>query len=302
MSYSGVIFIILMFLNLCIAVVYLILNYIRNEEKKISVLIKTGVMLTCPLIGPAFIFMAYFLYRFVMSQNLDLEDVVFSKDRVETFMKPDEDVERNMVSLEEALAVTDRKNLRTLMMNVIRGDYRNSLYSISLALNSEDSETAHYAASVLQEVLNDFRGTVQKKYVECQQEGEEQEENCVDLIGYMNPILEQKVFTELEQRSMVEKMDEVAELAFHLNREKISSSCYEKVILRLLDLEDYERCRTWCGRAYEQYPQALASYTCQLKLFFSCGERENFFRVMKELRESDIAIDNETLELIRTFM
>lgn len=302
MSYSGIMFMVLMFLNLCITGIYLFLNYIRNDEKKISILLKAGVMLTCPLIGPAFIFMAYFLYKFVMSKNLDLEDVVFSKERVETFMKPDEDVERNMVSLEEALAVTDRKNLRTLMMNVIRGDYRSSLYSISLALNSEDSETAHYAASVLQEVLNDFRGTVQRKYIQCQQEGEEQEENCMDLIEYMNPILEQKVFTELEQRSMVEKMDETGEFAFQLNREKISSSCYEKIILRLLDIGGYERCRIWCQRAYEQYPQVLASYTCRLKFYFSCGERENFFHVMDELRQSDIMIDNETLELIRTFM
>lgn len=61
-----------------------------------------------------------------------------------------------MVSLEEALEVTDKKSLRTLMLNVIRGDYQNSLASINLALNSEDSETAHYALSILQDVLNRF--------------------------------------------------------------------------------------------------------------------------------------------------
>ena len=48
---------------------------------------------------------------------------------------PDEEMERNMVSLEEALEVTDKKSLRTLMLNVIRGDYRNSLAAINLALN-----------------------------------------------------------------------------------------------------------------------------------------------------------------------
>ena len=52
--------------------------------------------------------------------------------------------ERNMVSIEEALEVTDKKSLRTFMMNVIRGDYRKYLSSISLALNNEDTETAHY--------------------------------------------------------------------------------------------------------------------------------------------------------------
>ena len=38
-----------------------------------------------------------------------------------------------MVPIEEALAVSDRKNLRMLMTNVIRGDLKDSLESIMLA-------------------------------------------------------------------------------------------------------------------------------------------------------------------------
>ena len=52
----------------------------------------------------------------------------------------------------------------------------------------------------------------------------------------------------------------------------------------------------------DRYPAALSSYTSELKLFFSCGDKEKFFDVMKRLRASDITIDSETLELIRTFM
>ena len=53
---------------------------------------------------------------------------------------------------------------------------------------------------------------------------------------------------------------------------------------------------------WNNIPRVLSSYTCQMKLYFSCGKKEKFFQVMQELRDSDIAIDNETLELIRTFM
>ena len=207
-----------------------------------------------------------------------------------------------MVSLEEALEVTDKKSLRTLMLNVIRGDYRKSLASITLALNSEDSETSHYAASILQDVLNDFRSGVQEKYLQCQEKNEQQEENCIRLAEYMNSMLEQKVLTDLEQHSMTEKMKEVLETAWQLDKGKISSTTYEEICLRLLDIKDYADCDTWCERAMEQYPRVLSSYTCKLKLYFSCGEKEKFFRVMKDLRELDITIDNETLELIRTFM
>ena len=43
---------------------------------------------------------------------------------MKTHLKADEERERNMVPIEEALAVSDRKNLRMLMMNVIRGDLK----------------------------------------------------------------------------------------------------------------------------------------------------------------------------------
>lgn len=99
-------------------------------------------MLLCPAVGPLFVFLSFWLYKLVMSQNMDLSDVVFGKEKTEAFIWPDEEVERNMISIEDALEITDKKSLRTFIMNVIRGDYRNSLSSIALALNSEDSETA----------------------------------------------------------------------------------------------------------------------------------------------------------------
>ena len=291
MSQRMKLFIFLLIINLIVVVFYLIWNYIRRKEKIGSVWMKAVMMLLCPVIGPVFVLLSFLLFKLFSSQGMDLSDVVFNKDRTENFLRPD-----------EALEVTDKKSLRTLMLNVIRGDYRNSLAAINLALNSEDSETAHYAASVLQDVLNDFRSKVQTDYLLCQEENEQQVENCIKLVEYMNPILEQQVLTDLEQRSMAERMQEVLQKAWELDKIKISSTVYEKVCQRLLEVKDYEKCTLWCDRAMEQYPGALSSYTCQMKLYFSCGKKEKFFQVMQELRDSDITIDNETLELIRTFM
>lgn len=51
----------------------------------------------------------------------------------------------------------------------------------------------------------------------------------------------------------------------------------------------------------EQYPDELASYTCRLKLYFACQDREVFFDALETLKRSDVVIDTETLELIRVF-
>ena len=129
-----------------------------------------------------------------------------------------------------------------------------------------------------------------------------QAENGIRLVEYMCPVIKQKILTDIEQRSMIARMDEVLEKVWIVNAGKISSVLYEEISLCLLDIQDYKTCAKWCARSMAQYPDALSSYTCQLKLFFSCGDREKFFDVMKRLRASDINIDNETLELIRMFM
>ena len=91
----------------------------KAKENKTTWRMRLAVMVLCPVIGPLFFACSQLVYRTIFRQEVDLEDVIFSKERIKT--------------IEEALAVSDRKNLRMLMMNVIRGDLKDSLESIMLA-------------------------------------------------------------------------------------------------------------------------------------------------------------------------
>jgi len=269
-----------------------------------SVWLRAVVMLLCPVVGPCLFLLSHVFFKLFFSRPVDLEDVIFSKERVRTFLHADEDRERNIVPLEEAIEVTDADDLRNLMMNVVRGDISKSLASIALALNSEDTETAHYAASVLQDALNDFRFNVQMQSKLILSENEEDAQRVAyaqALIDYMDQVLVQKVFTDLEQRSYVDIMDRVCEVLYEKGREHMTSAHYEAISLRLLEIEDYDNCRKWCERAEYHYPNTLATYTCQLKLYFNSGQKQKFFEVMEELKHSAVVIDSETLELIRVF-
>lgn len=294
-------FIILMVLNLLIVAAYIIWNYLRRREQWFSVVVKAVVMLVCPLAGPMFVLVGYVAYRLFFSQAMDLDDVVFNKEKSKMYLHADEERERNMVSMEEALAVTDKTNLRKLMMNVIRGDVKKSLSSISLALNSEDSETSHYAASVLQDELNHFRVQVQQEYQILKGNPDFEATRAVELLHFMNEMLMQQVFTDMEQESMVRMMEEVGAMLY--DREPLLMSCYdyEAVCLRLLDIQAYEDCQKWCERVMECYPNTLSTYTCRMKLCYYTGQREEFFALLEQLRASNIVIDKETLEMIRIF-
>lgn len=271
------------------------------QEERLACIFRFVVMVLCPVIGPLFFLLGHLLYRTVFRREVDLADVIFSKERVRTNVRADEERERDLVPIEEALAVSDKNSQRSLMLNVIRGDVKKSLAAISLALNSQDSETSHYAASVLQDELNDFRFNVQKMYQEIEREEEDQTECEEVLLPYMNNVLVQKVFAETEQKKFVMRMSDVGDYLFRKDREKMSSEFYEWISLRLLDVGEYDKMEIWCNRAAQQYPEELSTFTCKLKLYFTSQQKEQFFRVMDELKKSDVVIDSETLELIRTF-
>lgn len=310
------IFLIVLVINLLVALVYYLWNVVfaasakslKNRKKttgsfsdnRRTYLIRFIVMLICPVIGPLFFFLSHLLYLMFFWSQVDLEDVVFSKERVRIQLKADEERERNVVPLEEAISINDKKSLRTAMLNMLKGDIKESLASIALALNVEDSESSHYASSVLSDQLNDFRMTAQKLYLEAQADdsGAEYEKMMID---YMDGVLKQKVFSEIEQKRFVHMMEEAAEGIYKKEASGLTAQRYEGVALQLLEIKDYEKCEKWCLRMAKQHPDALPSYTCRLKLYFTTKNKNAFFETFNALKKSDIVIDNETLELIRLF-
>ena len=312
------IFLLVCILNLLVAVIYLLYGILiratihdkqeedlekidKRKENRRTYLIRFIVMVLCPVVGPMFFLISYLVYITIFRQSVDLEDVIFSKERVKTRLKADEERERDMVPLEEALAVSDKKSVRMLMLNVIRGNVKESLETIMMALDSEDSETSHYAASVLRDELNEFRADVQKLYSEIKDE-EEDETECEEmLIDYMDMVLGQKIFDQMEQNRFVDMMDEAGDSLYLKNPLRLTPQRYEGICLKLLGLEKFEEVEKWCKRLETQYPDELASYTCRLKLYFTRNDREQFFEVMEKLKQSKVVIDQETLELIRIF-
>ncbi len=298
MTGQTAVFICLLAINTLASLFYLLWSISRKSK---GYVFRSAVMLMCPVVGICFFVFSYIWYRLFFSAPVDLEDVVFSKERVKTVTHAEEERERNMVPLEEAIEVTGEKDLRVLMMNVVRGDIQKFLASIALALNSEDTETAHYAASVLQDALNDFRISVEKQRQLVEKGGPNMYVYAEQLIDYMNQVLEQKVFTDMEQKNYVGIMDEICDIYYDKYPGKMSSSQFEAISMRLLEIKDFFNCKKWCDRAGYHYPNTLSTYTCQLKLYFTNGQKKQFFEVIEELKKSAVVVDSETLELIRVF-
>ena len=292
---------ILLILNL-IAVILYIIKY-RSREKRHSFVIKAVIMFLCPVVGVLFFALSTLIQKRFFDEPVDLEDVVFSKDRTRFATAPEENREKNLVSLEEAIEVTDETNLRELMMSIVRGEKAEFLGAISLALNSTDSETAHYAASVMQDAINEFRLNVELRKKEYFNTHDEIYRHVLgeSIIDYMNTILKQNVFSEREKEEYVKLMDSICSDMYSDYNSRLSAEHMEIMCMRLLDVHDYERCDGWCERLARDYPDSLAAYTCKMKLYFNTGKTKEFFDIVSELQASSVVIDNETLEFLRAF-
>lgn len=273
----------------------------KEDGRRTGGRIRAVIMLLAPVVGPLFFLMGETLYVFLFRTDVDLEDVIFSKERVRTNQRGDMEREGNMVPIEEALAVSDKDSLRTLIMNVIRGDVQNSLASIALALNSEDTETAHYAATVLRDALNDFREHSQSLYNQMKGEETDAKTVAMQLIEYMYPVLIQGVFHDSEQRGFVYMMEEAGTLLYEKFWRELTPEYIEWICTLLLRISDYKEMKTWCDHSRELYPEELSTYTGYLKLYFTMGKKKEFFEELNRLKASDVVIDKDTLELIRTF-
>ena len=304
MTHSGMIFVILLILNALAAVIYLIwyLVFKKDKDNRKQYVMNMFVMLLCPIVGILYFFLAFLKFHFIELGERDLSDVEFSKKHQTSRVKADEERERNIVAVGEAILVSDQEQKRANMLNVLLGDTEEALSAIALALNSDDSEVAHYAASFLQSKMDAFREKVsrmQKMIEEGNIEDEECQDHILELIRYMNHMLKQKVFMQVEQVDYVDQMEQLCEKLFQNARSKISPECYEWILSRIMDLGEYERAEVWGYRFSEQYPDVLSAFTLRLKLYFETNQKEKFFEVMGQLRASDVLIDNRTLEMIR---
>ena len=304
MTHGGILFLVLLILNAMIAVGYLIWYLIlkQDTDNRKQYMMHTVIMLICPVVGMLYFFFSFWKYHLIELGERDLSDVEFSKRRHAARVKADEERERNIVSIGEAIVVSDQEKKRANMLNVLLGETDESFSAIALALDSDDSEVAHYAASFLQSKMDTFRDNVRKmqqKIEESDIEEEECQKHIQDLIGYMNHMLKQKVFTQVEQLDYVGQMEQLCEKLFQNARGKLLPACYECILGRIMELGEYDKAELWGNRFSEQYPDQLSSYTLRMKLYFETSRKDKFFEVLEQLRASSVVIDNQTLELIR---
>lgn len=293
--------VVLLVINLIIAVIWLILGLLPGRDRKRTV-IYFVLMLLVPVFFESLLALTWLMRLVTGFMHVDLSDVIFGKDKAAGLQRGNAEEENNLVPIEEALAVADTTSLRTFMLNILKGDVSSSLNKLKEALLSSDTETAHYAATVLREELGRFRSTVFRSFAAIQNaKGEEKDETCIVTIRYMNEYLKKDLFSEDEMTEYVTRLADIGDIVFNDDYTLLTVDDMYGIAMRLLDAGLYSRCRQWCIRLADTYPDVKESYLAIMSFCFRTGRKDGFRQGMQELMDSGIPVDETTMKNIRAF-
>lgn len=293
-------------INTAAALAYLIWGLLKIKNGKTDkshrpkYFLKSFVMLICPAVAICFFVLGNCVYRLLSKREVDMSDVSFSRERVEILYPADIRREINIVPMKENLNVSDVGRRRRMILDVLKRDSKKSMGRLAMALDNPDSETSHYAASIITDALSEFRDSVQNM-MEIYKKNPEAHEIGLLLFDDLNEALCQNILLGEEKTKYTLILDEVLERIYSSDRDIPEGSKYRQAVERLMEIKEYKVAEKWAERALLYKPHRLDSYICNLRLYFQIGNREMFFRCLEQLKKTDIAVNKEIMECIRLF-
>ncbi|MFZ7120110.1 MAG: hypothetical protein ACOWWH_04080 [Eubacteriaceae bacterium] len=285
-------------INLIISIAVCIVLIIKKEKTKGFLLL--FFMILCPVIGPGFLLFSWCFRILLYKKEVDIGDLSFHREELNMIIGPDFNKEIDAVPIEEALIVSNNNNKRRVILDVLKEDYNNSLTVITNALESDDSETSHYVATVIADVKSNFKVTVQKMQENLKKYPDDADIYCI-LIDYIHSFLEKDVLSEIEEMTYIEQYVQLMGKLFLQNKKAITSKMYKNIIDHLLKVGNSSEALLWGQRAITECPNELDTYKGNLKLYYEIDDKGNFFDILKRMKESNVEFDNESLELIRFY-
>ncbi len=252
----------------------------------------------CPVVAPTVCLFAFLMRRVFHSKLLDASNLSFSKERENLLLPPDRDTEMNYVPVRDALVLEDNTSLRRLLLDLLKNNALFTTSSVSLAVESADAETSHYAASAITDFLSEFRSESQGMLFRLKQTPYDVALN-LNTLKYIHDVLVIHVMGDIEQRSYIYVEESVAENLYTHNMWYMTSEHYLWITDLLLEINDYTAAEQWIKRAKECRPDELNTAKCAIHMYYKTQNRPELFRALDAIKASNINIDKEMLDLIR---
>lgn len=282
--------------NTVLVLAYFILFTLLGQFR--PALCKSIVMLLTPPFGVICFLINFIISLFDRKSDIDYLELTFSKEKKEFAKQTDYETEKEFVPLEEALIISDVQDKRRALLNVLKADVRNNMKSLVKALDNEDSETAHYAASALMDVLQQYSKKLSVLAVKYKENPEDSEIN----VEYANTTFEyisSGVLGEIEVKKYAHLY---IELIANLNKyhpDLIDTEQYKNIVDCLVIVGKYDEADQWANLSIERQPNMEQSYLNSLNVKYKTEQWDEFKDVMQKMIKSGVQLSEKGIGIIR---
>lgn len=206
----------------------------------------------------------------------------------------------DIVPIEDALVLNDKKIRRNLIINTLKGDSYIYLSFLKKALKDEDTEVSHYAAIAVMETKRKLTLAIQQ--LEAKYELGNNEDSLVNE-AYAEALKRYTQSGLLDDKAYIKYMDTYSKVLENIiNTENVKEIHYEDKIQCDIVMKKYDETISVCRKYMDEFPKSDKPYILLLKIYFLKNDKMQFNEVTKELIQSNIRIEGKSLEIIRFWL
>lgn len=207
---------------------------------------------------------------------------------------PDVEKELNIIPMNDAILVGSNQEKRTLILEQLKKGIGQNYRSVLQAGADSDSESAHYVATARMEVYKDLKEEVNQA---IHTYGISPEESTAQIaIQALGEFVDSDLLTWSEKKNNMEEYLLLWE-KWHQSLENEEKEV-ERRLRYLSELEKYEEMEVvWNSMKPERKTEK--TFLLMLEMFYNKKEKQSFFAILQELKQSELVLTAEGLNIIR---
>lgn len=242
----------------------------------------------------------YYVEKHQEKQYEDLySENTFFRDELKILRPIDRESEMNHVAMEEALVINDYHTRRRLVMETLQEEHTmDYLEVLKKALENEDSETSHYASSIIMQL----QARAQSSLMEQQKAFEQYPEDTQIQDVYEQELYQLLSGELLEKENLRKYFIQYEKLSDKLlERDVVQENHYLHRIFLCFRQKDLSRAGPLTRRYLQEYPESEDAVLCRILLCIHTRDKETLSAFLSQLSERPVILTQKTLKYIRFF-
>lgn len=231
--------------------------------------------------------------EWLMRQKTDLNQREFS------IFKEDVEKERNVVPIEDALILNENKVRRTMLLDILKKESIQNIESIKFALENEDSETSHYAATAIMELKRKLLNSMQSLDTQV-----DENPNDVKVLSAYKEVITQYINSGfLDEKTLLKNKYNYSTILEKMIEIQPSEESYfvEKISCDL-SLAEYTTARNYCDLFVRLHPDCEDAYFMDMQIHYLMKNSEGFEKSLNDLRKSSVRLSPNGLSKLRFWL